>query len=127
MTETDLMYMSNTCLDGSKIAVLDLPSSLGGLNGRILSLEDMCIITDYYLEVKEVHNVITFDSEDFIGITLDTSGYTYCVYALDIYLKSGPEYYINSDKDKVTLKLRKEVETYLNSHPELGISIDQFK
>jgi hypothetical protein len=119
--------MSNTCLDGSKIAVLDLPSSLGGLNGRILSLEDMCIITDYYLEVKEVHNVITFDSEDFIGITLDTSGYTYCVYALDIYLKSGPEYYINSDKDKVTLKLRKEVETYLNSHPELGISIDQFK
>jgi len=84
------------------------------------------IITEYDAYIYKEENIKINDS-NFTNIFFYEDPYDgYFVFALTLNLKEGPKFYVNTNNNETTLKLRKIVVDYLESHPELDIDIKQF-
>ena len=109
-----------------------LPDYLSKFSGRVLTLGESSILSDYYYDTdadKYEHNVL-FDAGNFTNITFitDENG-KHIIFALHEDLDSGPEYRINPDDPSYNTRcfaLRNIVIAYLKNHPDCGYSINDF-
>lgn len=112
-------------------ATVMLPPVIDFLGGRVLTVEQLGHLYTYTAEWPLFYRRDTFDSRDgkFHCILFDKGLEKYSVWAIADDLNSGPEYFINaaSEAPEVIDALRVAVVDHLAAHPELGISISDFK
>lgn len=105
----------------NRTATVVLPEKCAYFTGRILTIEQVTLL-DCYIQNSEIFDKrVSFDAGNFIGITFSKHNNKYMIWALDKSLKTGPEYNFNDNLD-----LQKLVIEYLDQHPELELSIENF-
>ena len=111
-------------------ATVILPENFTKFSGRTLSLADLVAISCYTENIINVHKNVNFNADGFTGITFYNYHLNkYSVFALPDDLLTGPEYRLNKPDEyckKETDKLRTIVVDYLSTHPELGLTINDF-
>lgn len=106
-----------------------LPKGLSKFDGRKLELDEMgyiqcyCENTSAFIDWKNA-----FDAGDYIGIVFyKHTNEKYSIWALHANLDQGPEFHVNKkDSSGYDANLRDIVDKHLQSHPEIGLTIEQF-
>lgn len=105
----------------NKTATVVLPEKCAYFAGRILTIAQVTTLYCYIQNSEIFDKRVCFDAGNFIGITFSKHNKKHMIWALDKSLKTGPEYNVNDSSE-----LKEIVSNYLDQHPELGLSIENF-